>query len=148
LGEADLAVGAYARVPACLRQHFLREDPWVLAVPAGTELDPLDRLTSVAGMRLIEDRSQPAPIDIEALTSLEPVRCDRAALAHPLVRAGVGYAILPRLAVGRPEGLVCRSLAGIVPPRRLEAIWPSARQVPALEDALAPLKVEPLAQAA
>jgi len=138
-GDVDLAVGTPACLDPALDHEVLKVDPWLLVFPADAEelcggsIDPLEALR---GARLIEDRSQPMPIDPAELGVAAVMPCDRASLALELVRGGAGYAILCAASIGEPDpSLGVIELGGLIPPRVFSLIWSRCRRLPVITGA-------------
>jgi DNA-binding transcriptional LysR family regulator len=141
-GELDLA---FAQLPIdgdTLAFAELLRDPYVLVVPPDSPLVERDRpptLREIADLRLIGYRVCSATRMIEAqlrTSGREPrfvFRSDDNGTLQAMVAAGVGAAIMPRLAVDRTDsGVRAIDLTGRLQARRIGIAWHRDRyQAPA-----------------
>jgi DNA-binding transcriptional LysR family regulator len=137
-GAIDIAFGELPLLPGHFESHAVLCDPWVLLVPASSELaarkDPL-ALDELAAQPLI------ALEDCRSMASLETwfgtqgvapnvtLRAANEATARAFVAAELGSAIVPRLATDpddRRTAVV--ELPEAMPPRRLALYWHSERR--------------------
>jgi DNA-binding transcriptional LysR family regulator len=137
-GAIDLAFADLPLEPGPFESCELLTEPCCLVVPATCELahsDELPTAEQIAELRLIRHsrwRLMPA---IEEQLMLHGVELDirlasaSSATLQGLVGAGLGAAILPRLAVN-PSDLTTEALDldGLVPPRRLVLCWHRERR--------------------
>jgi len=143
-GELDLSFVQLPIDSDTLEVTEVLRDPYVLLVRPGSPLAGRDRaptLKEVAGERLIGYRDCRATSIIEAqlrASGLEPefvFRSDDNGIVQGLVAAGVGVAIVPRLAVEEAnDGFRIVELGGRLQPRRIGLAWHRDRyQTPAAE---------------
>lgn len=142
-GELDAAFGELPLGPDSLQYAEVLVDPCVLLVPRDAPLataaddveladlvaEPLVTLVGWPMMELVESHLRSA--------GLEPrhaMRANTSATAQALVGAGVGPAILPRLAVNEDDPrLAVIDLSHLLPSRTVALYWHEARRnVPAL----------------
>jgi DNA-binding transcriptional LysR family regulator len=134
-GEFDLALlftfpGVRARLGGGLRRTTLLEDPMLLALPAAHPLaEQRLALADLRDQEWIQTSSQsPCARHVVRLceaAGFEPVvsfATDDYDTIQGLVAAGVGVALIPRLALGSPHpGIVVRELAPVSPTRTVLA---------------------------
>jgi molybdate transport repressor ModE-like protein len=138
-GRADVAFTMLPLSHELLEAVEVLRDPYVLLVPAGSELaerataPPLDE---VARMRLVALRSCRNEHRIEAqlrARGLEPrivLRSDDNGTIQGLVASGFGVALMPRLTVeARDPGVVALPFDEQVPPRVLGLAWHRDRRL-------------------
>jgi DNA-binding transcriptional LysR family regulator len=155
-GQIDLAVvsvddGRSHQAEDDLAHHHLLDDEWLLVLPADHQLAHVRRLTiaQLAGQRMIESKSTAGAIAaLSARVGTEPqgrFQCEEWLGRQGLVAAGVGVAVIPRLALAavRPD-LVVRPLGGAIPPRHVYALHRRA----AVNDPLVSAMVDELRRAA
>jgi DNA-binding transcriptional LysR family regulator len=127
-GEIDLAFVPENDDPT-FEQTAVLTDPYVLLAPAGSELARSDRTIQpreIAGLPLIGyRRSTEGAEDFLRSRGLDPdivFRSDEGGTVQGLVGAGLGYAVVPLLAVERNPDVAVLTVAGI-PPRRISIAW-------------------------
>jgi len=149
-GEIDLAFAEEPPANDRLRHLRLLEDPYVLLVPAGderagTERVPLEELARLP-LLTYETCFHLLRVEQELARSglvLRPAfRSDDAPTLHGLVAAGVGYALMPRLALN-PEDARVAALAvdERIPARTICLAWHRERTLtPSMKVLLASAK--------
>jgi DNA-binding transcriptional LysR family regulator len=136
-GSVDLA---FAQLPAPAGPFAsceLLQVPWALVVPAGTELADREApptLAEVARLPLIASASGSAPWNDSPLGSQVPepqivARFDGAQIAQALAGAGVGAAIVPRLAVHEDPRTAVIDLEHLLPPSSFGLVWLRFREL-------------------
>ncbi len=140
-GELDLAFAIVPLPEGPFEAAQLLRDPWTLLVPAGSPLAPRGAnvsLRDLAEVPLIGFRACRSTLQVE-----EHVRARGAELqfvfrsndngtVQGLVGAGVGAALVPRLAVEpHDESVVAIDLGSKVPPRLVAIAWHRDRYHPA-----------------
>jgi molybdate transport repressor ModE-like protein len=136
-GEADAAFGALPLGEAPLRWRQLLRDPYVLLLPADW---PLARaaappeLTQLAGLPLVGPGDSPAARLLEdelRAAGVEPdyaLRSGRRAVVRAMVAAGIGAAVVPRMAVeAGDERVVVRELEPRLSPQAIVVFWHADR---------------------
>jgi DNA-binding transcriptional LysR family regulator len=137
-GELDVGCAELPLDGGPLRHRTLAVDPVVLLVPAGhalagsapppalADIGELDLIAN-AGWRmlgLIEDQLAAA-----GFRDRVACRAGSDATVQALVAAGLGAALVPRLAVDdRDPGVAIVDLDGLLPARRLVAVWHAERR--------------------
>jgi molybdate transport repressor ModE-like protein len=141
-GRLDAAFGGLPLPPSSFASRQLLHDPYVLMTPATSPLATASETPTAAdlsGLALIGPAS--AGPDALAETELrahgiEPryvLRSDGNATVQALVAAGVGSAIVPRLAADeRDERVALLELDSLLPPRSIFLYWQESRLQPAL----------------
>ena len=131
-GDLDLTFAARPVVGAHFVVRDLLADPYLALVPSGSPLArydelPLDRLVDEP---LIDHRSARPSYQVtsrlpRALRTRKVVfRTDDTSTVHALVAAGVGIAILPRLAIDpHAPGVRSVPLVPPLPPREIVLVW-------------------------
>jgi DNA-binding transcriptional LysR family regulator len=116
----------------------LLRDPWVLLVDSGSELVGRAEVppAELARLPLIAWKSRQGAVEAQLrLHGYEPnviLRTDDSATIHGLVAAGIGVAIVPRLAVGPDgNGTVTIELGEAFSPRTVGLAWHRDRQLSA-----------------
>jgi DNA-binding transcriptional LysR family regulator len=138
-GSIDLA---FAHLPAQAGPFAsceLLQVPWALVVPAGTELAQRESpptLEEIARLPLIASSSGSAPWSDPLLGGRVPepqivARFDGAQIVQALAGAGVGAAIVPRLAVHEDPRTAVLSLDHLLPPASLGLVWLRLRELDA-----------------
>jgi DNA-binding transcriptional LysR family regulator len=132
-GRLDLSFTALPVDDEPFASVELMRDPYVLIVPADSPLARRDEppaLEELAELPLVGYRYSRYPHDPEThlrtrgVTPRVHFRSDETATLHGLVAAGVGLAVLPRLAVNRDDDRIhALDLGGIIPPRRIGVTW-------------------------
>jgi len=126
----------------------LVRDPFVVLVPSDHALardSAVSRFGQLDGTPLMSYK-QPCSLDV-ALTDAGQapkiqLHCNETATLHGLVAAGVGFALLPRLAVDRRDDRVTAiSLEPLLPPRTLGLAWHADRHRSRACEAFAALAV-------
>lgn len=109
-----------------LRLADLRDEPWLMYTQGGPAADTLGRAFGIAGF---EPR---VVLQIDDLLAVQG-----------LVAAGVGSALVPRMALPslRP-GLRVRSLGKSLPTRQVSALWPTSGLSPSAQAMLDLLRIE------
>jgi DNA-binding transcriptional LysR family regulator len=131
---------AFAHLPApeaAFESCELLEVPWALVVPAGSELAERDApptLDEIARLPLIGSSSDAAPWSDSELGERvsDPqivARFDGAQIVQALAGAGVGAAIVPRLAVHEDPRTAIIPLEHLLPPARLGLVWLRLREL-------------------
>lgn len=150
-GELDAAFAELPLAPGPFAASVVLEDPCVLLVPAGSPLAgeaACPTLAALAAQPLVAINGWPMMEQIEARMLSAGVRprvirhADTNATVQAFVGAGVGAAIMPRLAVNRGDRtVVAIDLSALLPPRRLAFYWHRERReadaLDALRDAVA-----------
>lgn len=133
-GEFDLAVVSVAAPEANrdwddLTHHHLLEDEWCLLLPADHRLARARklRIADLADQTIIDSNVTAGPVrDLCGRAGFEPrvrFRCEEWLGRQGLVAAGVGIALIPRLAVAAVrDDLVVRPLGGVIESRGVYAI--------------------------
>lgn len=138
-GSIDLA---FAHLPAQAGPFAsceLLRVPWALVVPSGTELAQRETpptLDEIARLPLIGSSSGSAPWTEALLGDTVPdpqivARFDGAQIVQALAGAGVGAAIVPRLAVHEDPRTTVLSLDHLLPPASLGLVWLRLRELDA-----------------
>jgi DNA-binding transcriptional LysR family regulator len=137
-GELDLTFVVLPLDPGPYETVDLFRDPYVLVVPAGSQLASRDRAPSLRELvehplisnrtcrttQRVEDRLRQAGRDPHIA-----FRSDDNGTVQGLVAAGVGIAIVPRLTVDETDGAIrVVDLAERVPPRLIGIAWPRDRK--------------------
>jgi DNA-binding transcriptional LysR family regulator len=141
-GDLDLAFVQLPIDADSLEPTEVLRDPWVLLVPADSPLVERERpptLKEVATLKLIGYRDCRATRTLEGqlrTSGLDPTfvfRSDDNSIIQGMVAAGVGAAIVPRLAVDESsEGVRIVDLGERLQQRRIGIVWHRDRyQVPA-----------------
>jgi DNA-binding transcriptional LysR family regulator len=139
-GESDVAVVALSEGrawPAGFTRRHLLDDHYMLVLPAGhaaarTQTVPLEKLADDAWVTTASARCNCETSVIEAcgLAGFMPnfaIEADEFATTVGFVAAGLGVAMVPRLALSAlPEGVVVRRPAGARPKRSVYAVRRSA----------------------
>lgn len=127
-GEIDLAFVRESEDPT-FEQVTVLSDPWVLLAPVDSELAREGRTVrprEIAGLPLIGyRRSTEGAEAVLRARGLEPdvvFRSDEGGTVQGLVGAGIGYAVVPRLAVEPSADVAVLNVAGM-PPRRIAIAW-------------------------
>ncbi len=119
----DIVLGPEADVADGLEVVELGRDPYVVIAPAGHRLASLRRplaARDLAGAELIAKECQrgiAAALEQHGLRFSERMRVHDARTVRELVAAGLGIAIVPRLAAYPGEDVVALSLEGVVADR-------------------------------
>ena len=132
-GELDLTFMSYPMPDGPFEAIELLRDPFVLLVPADSDLarpGTVPTLREVAELDLISYRQWRGAEQIEQrlrARGVEPrvvFRSDDNGTVHGLVAAGVGAAVIPRLSAdANNEGLVALELGPMFTPRLLGMAW-------------------------
>ena len=113
----------------------MSHDEWRAFVLHGTRTAKLAEGASswepLAGACVVVDRGHPAPVDTARLEVARTIECDRVSVALDLARAGVGYALLPALAVAGDDVEVV-GVEDLLPPRVVSVVWHGARRLPSV----------------
>jgi DNA-binding transcriptional LysR family regulator len=136
-GSIDIA---FAHLPAedgPFDSCELLEVAWALVVPAGTELAERDApptLDEIARLPLIASSSDATPWSDSPRGPRVPephivARFDGAQIVQALAGAGVGAAIVPRLAVHEDPRTAVIELDHLLPPARLGLVWLRLREL-------------------
>jgi DNA-binding transcriptional LysR family regulator len=142
-GELDLLLVELPVSGEALAAHRLAADPWVVLTTADSGPDALGtsvRLSELEALPLIGPLPSPAFLQLTGhLDALgHPLSFDRPwpglTSAHALVAAGLGAAILPRLAVDRSSATRAIPLEGRLPARAIGVAWHRARRAAPLVD--------------
>lgn len=127
-GELDLSF-LIASDDAALEQVDVLSDPYVLLAPAGSEMARSTRPVrprEIAGLPLIAyRRATDGPEAILRSRGIEPnivFRSDEGGTVQGLVGAGIGYAVVPLLAVDEQPDVAVLDMSGI-PPRAITIAW-------------------------
>ncbi|NCT84967.1 MAG: LysR family transcriptional regulator [Comamonadaceae bacterium] len=147
-GQADLGIGFADAQVAGLQYAPLGRDPYVLAVPADhawaaqtqVELAELQRVALV-GLAAGSGNRQLLDAQLKARGLALPPRHEAAHLQAvlALVSAGLGAALVPRLAVHRaPPGVRALALAGEPLSRDMAVFWSASRRLTPLAQRLIP----------
>ena len=131
-GEIDLAFVRENEDPT-FEQVTVLSDPYVLLAPAGSDLARDGRAVrprEIAGLPLIGYRrsTEGAEAFLRA-RGLDPevvFRSDEGGTVQGLVGAGIGYAVVPRLAVETSSDVAVLNVSGM-PPRRIAIAWHADR---------------------
>jgi DNA-binding transcriptional LysR family regulator len=135
-GTLDVAFGVAPLPPGPFEGRHLLTDPYVLLAPASWSLPPEPSADEVAALRLVGADSHREE-DLRSL-GVEPGRFPHStgdAAVQGLVAAGIGAAILPRLAVA-PEAprMQVVDLGHLMQPRQVVLFWHRDRAAPAALD--------------
>ena len=131
-GELDMAFAEEPPAEPQLRALVLLDDPYVLLASVGDDAVPPEpvRLQQLAGLPLLTYDTCFHALRLErslAEAGVEPdpgVHTDDAPTLHGLVAAGVGYALLPRLAVNFADTrVVAYAVDDRLPQRRICLAW-------------------------
>lgn len=138
-GEFDLSFVPLPLPEGPFALRRLLDDPYVFVAAAGAPEAALDSITlrQVIRLPLIGVRDEIEAQELETIlrrTGVEPsfvFRSNDNPTIQGFVAAGLGYAVLPRLAVDEddPE-IAVLPISTTVPPRRLGIIWHVDRQLP------------------
>jgi DNA-binding transcriptional LysR family regulator len=136
-GELDMAFGEDAPGEPELSSHALLDDPYVLLAPAADDSIPPEPLTLeyLAGLPLLTyDTSFHARLaTVLAQAGVRPdpgVHTDDAPTLHGLVAAGVGYALVPRLAANATDDrIVAYAVDERLPHRSICLVWHRDRRL-------------------
>lgn len=131
-GEIDLAFVRESHDPT-FQQVSVLSDPWVLLAPSGSELARDGRTVrprEIAGLPLIGYRRSTegaeAFLRSQGLDLEVVFRSDEGGTVQGLVGAGIGYAVVPQLAVEPSPDVTVLDVAGM-PPRRIAIAWHADR---------------------
>lgn len=131
-GELDLTFGLYPLPPGPFESIEVLSDPYVLLVPATWPLahSATFDLDQLAGQPLIGYRQCRSVEQIEVLLrsrGIEPrvvFRSDDNGTVQALVAAGMGVALLPRLALEHGDpGVAVLDFGAELPTRRIALVW-------------------------
>ena len=132
-GEIDLAFVPENDDPM-FEQTSVLTDPYVLLAPADSELarsGTTVRLREIAGLPLIGYRRSTEGAEAFLRSrGLDPevvFRSDEGGTVQGLVGAGIGYAVVPMLAVEQNAAVAVLDVAGM-PPRRISIAWHADRE--------------------
>jgi DNA-binding transcriptional LysR family regulator len=138
-GQVDIAVAHLPADPGAFAACELLRVPWVLVVPAGAAIASsatTPTLAQIARLPLIGFKSQRLEpwIEPRMRTEVEPqivFRCDAAHTAQALIGAGLGAALIPRLAVqeGDPRTTVIE-LGDLLQSVSIGLVWSRHRTLP------------------
>jgi DNA-binding transcriptional LysR family regulator len=138
-GRVDLAVAHLPVEPDSFASCELLRVPWALVVPAGTEITSdgtRPTLGQIARLPLLGLKSQGSEpwSELRFHTRIAPqivFRCEAAHTAQALAGAGVGAALIPRLAVqeGDPRTTVIE-LGDLLRPATIGFVWHRERTLP------------------
>lgn len=142
-GELDAALDDFPLPDGPFDAVEILRDPIVLVVAPGAPLaahGELDSLDALDGLPLVADAGWPMLPFVEGqlrAAGIEPRVTLRSRLATgvmPLVAAGLGSALMPRIAVDQARaGVAVVGLGELLPPRRVALYWHRARRrIPAL----------------
>ena len=127
-GEIDLAFVRENEDPT-FEQATVLSDPYVLLAPAGSDLAREGRTVrprEIAGLPLIGYRRSTEGAEAFLRSrGLDPevvFRSDEGGTVQGLVGAGIGYAVVPLLAVEASSDVAVLNVAGM-PPRRIAIAW-------------------------
>jgi DNA-binding transcriptional LysR family regulator len=130
-GDLDLSFTVLPLPAGPLEGLELMSDPWVLLAPVDTDLSDAAghlKATELTGLRLIGGRHCRSADMVEEHLRLGGAdlsivfRSDDNGTVQGLVGAGVGSALMPRLAV-EPNDPACVAIDITVPPRRIALAW-------------------------
>jgi len=131
-GTLDVAFAVLPLPDGPFRASVVLDDPWVLVTEASRDRTALSRLTlgEIAELPLVCWRSPSAlhpALDSFRAAGVEPnivLRSDYNEVVQGFAAAGLGVALMPRLAVNPCD---CRTaiidLDGLIPPRRIAIAW-------------------------
>jgi DNA-binding transcriptional LysR family regulator len=137
-GELDMAFAEEPPDDPLLRAHALLEDPYVLLAPAEDDSIPPEpvALEQLAGLPLLTYDTCFHALRLEhalaeaGVQSDPRVHTDDAPTLHGFVAAGVGYALLPRLAVNVGDGrVVAYAVDDRLPRRTICLAWHREREL-------------------
>jgi DNA-binding transcriptional LysR family regulator len=107
-------------------------DPYVLLAPAGWDLPELPSATDIERMPLVgasADRRAEEALEAHGVEARTIVRSGIDSAVHEMVGAGLGVAIVPRLAAGPPDAATVQiPLDHLVEPRRVVVFWHAERR--------------------
>jgi len=136
-GLVDLAFGDLPLEPGPFESVLILCDPCLLLVPAGSSLadgeeppslEALAKMPLIAPARARWSASLESWFTAHGLTPNFGPTAETEATTRAFVEAGLGVAIMPRLAVGSTDGSAAAiDLADVVPARRLGLFWHSER---------------------
>ena len=131
-GTLDVAFAVLPLPDGPFRASIVLDDPWVLVTEASRDRTALSRLTlrEIAELPLVCWRSPSAlhpALDSFRAAGVEPnivLRSDYNEVVQGFAAAGLGVALMPRLAVNPCD---CRTaivdLDGLIPPRQIAIAW-------------------------
>jgi len=138
-GELDAAFGELPLTPGPFVQKELVRDPYVLLLPSDSLLARAAAPPSVeqlSSLDLIGHRHRRAQAQVEELLrarGIEPrivMRSDLDRAVQAFVGAGLGAAVVPRLAVDESDTRVAAlELGGLLPPRVVAIYWHADREI-------------------
>lgn len=132
-GACDLAFGVLPLPDGPFRSTVVFTDPWVLVAEAGSPLvqrGTLRTLRELRGLSVIASRStlESAPclncLRAAGVNPSDALRSESDSVVQAFAAAGLGVAVLPRLAVNPADhrtGTV--ELGELIPPRRITLVW-------------------------
>jgi molybdate transport repressor ModE-like protein len=139
-GEADAAFGTLPLGEVPLRWRQLLRDPYVLLLPADWPLAraaEAPELAQLAGLPLVGPEDSPAARLLEdelRAAGVEPgyaLRSGRYGVVRAMVAAGIGAAVVPRMAVeAADERVVVRELEPRLSPQTIVVFWHADRSAP------------------
>jgi DNA-binding transcriptional LysR family regulator len=148
-GACDLAFGAMPLPEGPFGSRVVLTDPWVLVAEAGSLLARRGRLRTLRelrGLPVIASRStleSPACVNCLRAAGVNPsdaLRSENDSVVQAFAAAGLGIAVMPRLAVDpADERLSIVELGELIPPRRLAIAWHADRSPHRSLDAFAAL---------
>jgi molybdate transport repressor ModE-like protein len=131
-GELDLAFGVTPLPPGPFEAREVLRDPYVLLAPAGWDLPELPSATDIERMPLVgasADRRAEEALEAHGVEARTIVRSGIDSAVHEMVGAGLGVAIVPRLAAGPPDAATVQiPLDHLVEPRRVVVFWHAERR--------------------
>ena len=136
-GAGDLAFGVLPLPDGPFQATVVLTDPWVLVAEAGSAVvrrGPPRTLRELRGLRVIASRSTlESPPCLNCLRAAgvnpsEALRSETDSVVQAFAAAGLGVAVMPRLAVDAEDdriGIV--ELGELIPPRRIAIAWHADR---------------------
>ena len=136
-GACDLAFGVLPLPDGPFRSTVVLTDPWVLVAEAGSPLarrETLRTLRELRGLAVIASRStmeSPPCLNCLRAAGINPsdaLRSENDSVVQAFAAAGLGVAIMPRLAVNPADQRTATvELGELIPPRRVAVAWHEER---------------------
>lgn len=136
-GGHDLAFGVLPLPDGPFQATVVLTDPWVLVAEAGSAVarrPDLRTLRELRGLNVIASRSTlEAPPCLNCLRAAgvnpsDALRSENDSVVQAFAAAGLGVAVMPRLAVNRSDDRIDTvELGELIPPRRIALTWHADR---------------------
>ena len=132
-GACDLAFGILPLPEGPFQATVVLTDPWVVVAGASSPLaqrGPLRTLRELRGLRVLASRStleSPSCLNCLRAAGVNPseaLRSESDGVIQAFAGAGLGVAVMPRLAVNTvDEHIRIVELGELIPPRRIAIVW-------------------------